>query len=156
MHDRLPPGVTLISADNFEEWFLDIQVLDDNPLYRNEVYRLKFRFSGSYPIGIPSSLLPYRLWTRSDIPPTHRSTRSRIRQRLYAPDTHTPTHLLEWHNLPRHPRQARMEPGAQRREHLCQPAEHAHRQHEERATAGRRGFCEEQYPEAEGHQLVLS
>lgn len=52
MHERVPPGITLISADNFEEWLLDIRVLDDNPLYRNEVYRLKFRFSGSYPIGM--------------------------------------------------------------------------------------------------------
>lgn len=30
---------------------MDIQVLDDNPLYKGETYRLKFKFSTSYPIG---------------------------------------------------------------------------------------------------------
>lgn len=49
--NSLPPGIVLVSADNFEEWLLDIQVLDDNPLYKGQTYRLKFRFSSSYPIG---------------------------------------------------------------------------------------------------------
>lgn len=31
---------------------MDIQVLDDNPIYKNETYRLEFRFSPSYPIGM--------------------------------------------------------------------------------------------------------
>lgn len=51
-----------MSADNFEEWFLDIRVLDQNPLYLNEIYRLKFKFSASYPIGSSPSgslLLPF-------------------------------------------------------------------------------------------------
>ena len=57
----LPPGITLISADNFEEWFMDVKVMDDNPLYINEVYRLKFRFGSSYPIGM---FLPDKIpWT---------------------------------------------------------------------------------------------
>lgn len=30
---------------------MDIKVLDANPLYLNETYRLKFKFSASYPIG---------------------------------------------------------------------------------------------------------
>ena len=47
----LPPGITLISADNLEEWFLDIRVLDQNPIYEGETYRLKFKFSDKYPIG---------------------------------------------------------------------------------------------------------
>lgn len=47
----MPPGIELVSADNFEEWLLDIRVLDNNPLYQNETYRLKFRFASSYPIG---------------------------------------------------------------------------------------------------------
>ena len=47
----MPPGITLVSADGFEEWYLDIKVLDANPLYMNETYRLKFKFSASYPIG---------------------------------------------------------------------------------------------------------
>ena len=60
MHDHLPPGVELVKADEFTEWLMDIKVLDDNPLYRNEVYRLKFRFPNNYPIGMPdlTSLLP--------------------------------------------------------------------------------------------------
>ncbi|KAI9687668.1 MAG: hypothetical protein M1820_010411 [Bogoriella megaspora] len=49
----LPPGITLIQAENFEQWLMDIKVVDDNPLYRGEVYRLKFKFSSSYPIEAP-------------------------------------------------------------------------------------------------------
>jgi hypothetical protein len=30
---------------------MDIQVLDNNPLYANQTYRLKFKFSPQYPIG---------------------------------------------------------------------------------------------------------
>lgn len=30
---------------------MDIKVLDDNPLYRDQTYRLKFTFSSKYPIG---------------------------------------------------------------------------------------------------------
>lgn len=44
-----------MSADGFDEWFLDIQVLDANPLYMNQIYRLKFKFSASYPIGTARS-----------------------------------------------------------------------------------------------------
>ncbi|KAK4105793.1 UBC-like protein [Parathielavia hyrcaniae] len=51
--NSLPPGIELVSANNLEEWFLDIQVLDTNPLYQNEKYRLKFRFGSSYPIEPP-------------------------------------------------------------------------------------------------------
>jgi ubiquitin-conjugating enzyme E2 W len=50
MHDKLPPGITLISAENFETWLVDIQVIDSNPLYHGETYRLKFCFSPQYPI----------------------------------------------------------------------------------------------------------
>ncbi|KAH9994158.1 hypothetical protein F4779DRAFT_623363 [Xylariaceae sp. FL0662B] len=53
----LPPGITLVSAENLEEWFLDIRVLDQNPIYAGQTYRLKFKFSNSYPIGTcPSHL----------------------------------------------------------------------------------------------------
>lgn len=30
---------------------MDIKVLDPNPLYLDQVYRLKFTFSNKYPIG---------------------------------------------------------------------------------------------------------
>lgn len=32
---------------------MDIRVLDDNPLYKGETYRLKFKFSNNYPIEAP-------------------------------------------------------------------------------------------------------
>lgn len=32
---------------------MDIRVLDSNPLYQNQTYRLRFRFSGNYPIEAP-------------------------------------------------------------------------------------------------------
>ncbi|KAL0474565.1 ubiquitin conjugating enzyme [Neurospora intermedia] len=53
IQNGLPPGIELVSADNLEEWLLDIRVLDNNPLYLNETYRLKFRFGQSYPIEPP-------------------------------------------------------------------------------------------------------
>jgi hypothetical protein len=31
---------------------MDIQVMDANPIYQGETYRLKFEFSSNYPIGI--------------------------------------------------------------------------------------------------------
>jgi ubiquitin-conjugating enzyme E2 W len=52
IHGNLPPGITLVSAEGFQEWLLDIKVLDTNPLYQNQTYRLKFVFSPSYPIGM--------------------------------------------------------------------------------------------------------
>lgn len=51
MHEHLPPGIAIVTAENFEEWQMDIKVLDDNPLYKGETYRLKFTFSSKYPIG---------------------------------------------------------------------------------------------------------
>jgi ubiquitin-conjugating enzyme E2 W len=49
----MPPGITLIERNDSVagDWFVDIQVLDDNPLYKNQVYRLKFHFPKMYPIG---------------------------------------------------------------------------------------------------------
>ncbi|CAG8976555.1 hypothetical protein HYALB_00010197 [Hymenoscyphus albidus] len=53
IHGSLPPGITLVTADGFQEWLLDIQVLDANPIYMNKTFRLKFKFSTSYPIEPP-------------------------------------------------------------------------------------------------------
>ncbi|MDI1488277.1 MAG: hypothetical protein OHK93_007551 [Ramalina farinacea] len=53
IQQSLPPGITLVSADNLQEWQLDIRVLDSNPLYLNQNYRLRFRFSNNYPIEAP-------------------------------------------------------------------------------------------------------
>jgi len=52
-HDGLPPGIAMVSAEGFSEWLLDIEVLDANPLYMNQIFRLKFTFSPSYPIEPP-------------------------------------------------------------------------------------------------------
>ncbi|KAK0516094.1 hypothetical protein JMJ35_002128 [Cladonia borealis] len=49
----LPPGIDLVSAPDFKEWQMDIRVLDSNPLYLNQTYRLRFRFSNNYPIEAP-------------------------------------------------------------------------------------------------------
>jgi len=53
VNNSLPPGIHLASADDFDEWLVDIRVLDQNPLYLNQTYRLKFKFSDSYPIEPP-------------------------------------------------------------------------------------------------------
>ncbi|KAI1916148.1 hypothetical protein LOZ53_002425 [Ophidiomyces ophidiicola] len=53
MQSSLPPGITIVNADNFSEWQMDLQVLDSNPMYQNETYRLKFTFSKGYPIEAP-------------------------------------------------------------------------------------------------------
>lgn len=52
MQDKLPPGITLVQADNFETWLMDIVVLDKNPIYEGEKYRLKFTFGSNYPIEV--------------------------------------------------------------------------------------------------------
>lgn len=61
IHEKLPPGIELIKADDLKEWLMDIKVLDDNPLYKDQVYRLKFRFSDNYPIGALPSVLAFLL-----------------------------------------------------------------------------------------------
>ncbi|KAL3964317.1 hypothetical protein ACCO45_001321 [Purpureocillium lilacinum] len=49
----LPPGIELVDGDSLREWTLDIRVLDNNPIYRDQTYRLKFLFPESYPIEPP-------------------------------------------------------------------------------------------------------
>lgn len=50
----LPAGISLVSAENFEDWTLDIKVLDSNPLYLDKTFRLNFKFGDQYPIGTAS------------------------------------------------------------------------------------------------------
>lgn len=62
MQEHVPPGITIVKCDNLEEWQMDIKILDQNPLYLDQTYRLKFVFSNKYPIGKPyllSSLCLY-------------------------------------------------------------------------------------------------
>ncbi|PLB37818.1 ubiquitin-conjugating enzyme E2 [Aspergillus candidus] len=53
MKEHLPPGITIAKSENLEEWHMDLQVLDDNPLYQDQTYRLKFTFGSKYPIEPP-------------------------------------------------------------------------------------------------------
>ncbi|KAI6875878.1 hypothetical protein KC323_g201 [Hortaea werneckii] len=49
----LPPGISLVSAENLREWTMDLEIFD-NPIYpAGEKYRLRFLFSPSYPIEAP-------------------------------------------------------------------------------------------------------
>ncbi|KAF2675272.1 ubiquitin-conjugating enzyme [Microthyrium microscopicum] len=66
---QTPPGITLISANDFSEWHLDIRVLDDtNPLYTNQTYRLRFTFSATYPIEPPEVVFLTRAPNGADPP----------------------------------------------------------------------------------------
>lgn len=49
----LAPGITLVSADNLQTWLMDIRVVDNNPIYANQTFRLQFTFSANYPIEAP-------------------------------------------------------------------------------------------------------
>jgi len=53
MHQGTAPGITLVKADDLANWQMDIQVLDENPLYTGKTFRLNFRFSNNYPIEAP-------------------------------------------------------------------------------------------------------
>lgn len=53
VNSQMAPGITLVSAENLETWVLDIQILDDNPIYQGKTYRLQLNFTSNYPIGKP-------------------------------------------------------------------------------------------------------
>ncbi|KAK9242066.1 ubiquitin-conjugating enzyme/RWD-like protein [Lipomyces tetrasporus] len=46
-------GISVFQADDFRIWLIDIQVMDDNPLYAGKTFRLQFRFTPTYPIEAP-------------------------------------------------------------------------------------------------------
>ncbi|KAL9934728.1 hypothetical protein V8E36_006503 [Tilletia maclaganii] len=50
----LPPGVTLVRADNLEEWYFDLTV--PNPLYADKTFRVRLRFVGTYPLEAPETV----------------------------------------------------------------------------------------------------
>lgn len=66
---KLPPGITLVKADDLKTWELDIQVLDSNPIYANQIFRLVFIFTDNYPIEPPEVTFLY-------VPPSPTSTSS--------------------------------------------------------------------------------
>ncbi|QSZ33914.1 hypothetical protein DSL72_005488 [Monilinia vaccinii-corymbosi] len=78
LHQGLPPGIDLVSAEDFAEWLLDIRVLDHNPLYKDQTYRLKFKFPPGYPIEPPEvtflHLTPKSSSTSTPTPSTSTST----------------------------------------------------------------------------------
>jgi len=101
IHDKLPEGLTLISAEGFKEWFIDLQVLDPNPLYINKTFRLKFTFSDKYPMGIsslPRNPSPYSN-TLTTAPP--RTTRSSLYSLTGQANPYTSPYILQWHHLSR-------------------------------------------------------
>lgn len=67
LKEGLPAGISLVSAESFDEWYVDIKVLDDNQLYLDKIFRLLFRFGDQYPIGMWLSglLQPYTSVTRN-------------------------------------------------------------------------------------------
>ena len=42
-----------MSASDLNQWDLDVQVLDDNPIYNNQTFRIRLHFSDRYPIERP-------------------------------------------------------------------------------------------------------
>jgi ubiquitin-conjugating enzyme E2 W len=80
---------------------MDIRVVDDNPLYAGEVYRLKFVFSQSYPIEVRRSPIP----SPPPQPILSRSSPPRLRSALanapfQAPEVvfvRTESHPIPWH-----------------------------------------------------------
>lgn len=52
---RLPPGISIARAEDLQRWEMDIRVLDDNPIYKDKIFRLMFIFSPKYPIGTPDA-----------------------------------------------------------------------------------------------------
>ncbi|KAL2398664.1 hypothetical protein ABEF93_003333 [Exophiala dermatitidis] len=79
---KLPPGIELVKADDFQEWQVDIRVLDDNPLYLNQVFRLSFIFSDNYPIEPPEVSFIYvpPSTTAPDANPSSTSAQSQTQQ----------------------------------------------------------------------------
>lgn len=154
--NSLPPGIALVSADNLEEWFLDIAVLDQNPIYAGDTYRLKFKFSKQYPIGMcgsPSGAQK-RICAVRDLT-RYRTPRGCLRQARRSAHTDAPAHLFERHHLSRPAGQPGLESGAERGERVHEHPKHADRQHQERATPGRRRLRAPKPPTAPGYRLLL-
>ncbi|KAK9468873.1 ubiquitin-conjugating enzyme/RWD-like protein [Lipomyces arxii] len=46
-------GISVFQAEDFRLWLIDIEVIDNNPIYIGKKFRLQFRFTQSYPIEAP-------------------------------------------------------------------------------------------------------
>jgi len=80
---------------------MDIRVVDDNPLYAGEVYRLKFVFSQSYPIEVSRSPLSCPHHSPSSPIRLHHNSSPRLLTHLsQAPEVvfvRTESHPIPWH-----------------------------------------------------------
>lgn len=144
MQNQLPPGISIVKTENFEEWEMDIRVLDSNPLYLDQIYRLRFHFSKSYPIGaLPTPLIHiyirvYKLTLFLAI--TNRSSRSPIHPTTPnithpAPDPNTSSHIQQRHHMSRPPRLSWLVTRTDRRECLHEHPEHVNGQLKKRTTS---------------------
>jgi hypothetical protein len=107
---------------------MDIKVLDANPLYMNETYRLKFKFSASYPIGIfIPCVTPYMKLLNI----LSRATRGHVRQTRRSPYSNSSSYLHKRLHLSGSSRSAGLESGAERSERVHEYSEHVDGQHEE-------------------------
>ena len=98
-------------------------MLDANPLYTNQTYRLKFKFSSSYPIGMPpfsAALLPGERLTYND-----RTPRSHLCVCPRPAHPHAPAHLLQRYHLPGSPGAAGLVASTKRGERLHESTKHA-------------------------------
>jgi hypothetical protein len=131
---------------------MDIKVLDANPLYMNETYRLKFKFSNSYPIG------EARISMAASIPLTayHRTARGHFRQACRSTNSYASSRLHEWFHLPGSTWSTGLEPGSERTKRLHEYPEHAHWQYKERAPARGRRVRQKQPLEPEERGVLLS
>ena len=41
LQDKLPPGITLVKADDFREWLMDIRVMDDSEFRKQPFSSIK-------------------------------------------------------------------------------------------------------------------
>ncbi|KAK9459151.1 ubiquitin-conjugating enzyme/RWD-like protein [Lipomyces oligophaga] len=47
-------GIKIVQSDDFKKWLIDLQVIEDNPIYNGKVFRLQFEFPSTYPIDSPT------------------------------------------------------------------------------------------------------
>ncbi|THH09427.1 hypothetical protein EW145_g2039 [Phellinidium pouzarii] len=53
INNDCPQGIALVKAEDFETWYLSLQVLGES-VFADETFLLKFRFDNQYPISSPS------------------------------------------------------------------------------------------------------
>ncbi|KAH0610455.1 uncharacterized protein H6S33_011982 [Morchella sextelata] len=53
MQKELPAGIHIAAADDLSTWEMDLEVLDQNPIYYGKTFRLRFKFGKNYPIEPP-------------------------------------------------------------------------------------------------------